>query len=144
MPFVSTTSNMADFFTKPLAGEAFFRLRNVIMNLPPRSGSAARSRGVQTCEARTQDSDCDRTPESDSDSSPVAQNTGLPPSPEHVRFLCCSCGGVGRVKDEPCYACGGCGFHVGRSPAVPSAGGCREPHRTASPRHVPCRMRPLA
>ena len=43
VPFVSTTSNMADFFTKPLAGEAFFRLRNSIMNLPPRSGSAARS-----------------------------------------------------------------------------------------------------
>ena len=46
VPFVSTTANMADFFTKPLAREAFFRLRNSIMNLPPRSGSAARSSGA--------------------------------------------------------------------------------------------------
>ena len=136
MPFVSTTSNMADFFTKPLAGEAFFRLRNVIMNLPPRSGSAARSRGVQAREARPRDSGCAHAPESGSDTSPVAQSTGLPPSPKHVRFTCCACGGVGLVKGEPCYVCGGCGYHVGRSPAVPSAGGCREPLCPSGPRPV--------
>eukprot|EP00966_Prymnesium_polylepis_P216989 5022115-Prymnesium_polylepis.1 len=45
---------MADFFTKPLAGDAFFHLRNAIMNLPPRSGSAARSSSAQ---ARAPDSD---------------------------------------------------------------------------------------
>ena len=47
VPFVCTTANMADFFTKPLAGDAFFRLRNAIMNLPPRSRSAARSSSAQ-------------------------------------------------------------------------------------------------
>eukprot|EP00966_Prymnesium_polylepis_P045022 1043298-Prymnesium_polylepis.1 len=32
---------MADFFTKPLSGESFFRMRNAIMNHPPRTDSAA-------------------------------------------------------------------------------------------------------
>ena len=32
VPYVSTTSNMADFFTKPLAAAQFFALRNLIMN----------------------------------------------------------------------------------------------------------------
>ena len=32
MPYVSTTSNMADFFTKPLAAAQFYALRNRIMN----------------------------------------------------------------------------------------------------------------
>ena len=32
VPYVSTTSNMADFFTKPLAAAHFFALRNLIMN----------------------------------------------------------------------------------------------------------------
>ena len=32
VPYVSTTSNMADFFTKPLAAAQFFALRNQIMN----------------------------------------------------------------------------------------------------------------
>ena len=41
VPFVSTTSNMADFYTKPLAGEQFYRLRNPIMNFPSRSESRA-------------------------------------------------------------------------------------------------------
>ena len=34
VPFVATADNMADFFTKPLDSAAFFRLRNVIMNVP--------------------------------------------------------------------------------------------------------------
>ena len=34
VPFVKTTENLADFFTKPLAAGDFFRLRNEIMNLP--------------------------------------------------------------------------------------------------------------
>ena len=32
VPYVATTSNMADFFTKPLAAAQFYSLRNRIMN----------------------------------------------------------------------------------------------------------------
>mmetsp|Transcript_44916 Transcript_44916/g.111831 ORF Transcript_44916/g.111831 Transcript_44916/m.111831 type:complete len:156 (+) Transcript_44916:1223-1690(+) len=35
VPFVSTTSNMADIFTKPLPASAFYPLRNAIMNHVP-------------------------------------------------------------------------------------------------------------
>ena len=34
VPFVRSEHNMADFFTKPLASKAFFRLRDAIMNVP--------------------------------------------------------------------------------------------------------------
>ena len=34
VPFVSTTQNLADFFTKPLGEKDFFRNRNKIMNIP--------------------------------------------------------------------------------------------------------------
>ena len=34
VPFVSTTDNYADFFTKPLKPARFFHLRNLIMNVP--------------------------------------------------------------------------------------------------------------
>ena len=34
VPFVSTTDNMADFFTKPLPSKHFFRMRDEIMNVP--------------------------------------------------------------------------------------------------------------
>ena len=34
VPFVRSADNMADFFTKPLATGAFFRLRDAIMNVP--------------------------------------------------------------------------------------------------------------
>ena len=32
-PFVGTADNIADFFTKPLDAKAFFRFRNIIMNV---------------------------------------------------------------------------------------------------------------
>eukprot|EP00966_Prymnesium_polylepis_P042914 997164-Prymnesium_polylepis.1 len=35
---------MADFFTKPLTGDSFFRLRNAIMHLPPRGAGARAQR----------------------------------------------------------------------------------------------------
>ena len=162
VPFVSTTANMADFFTKPLAGEAFFRLRNTIMNLPPRSGSAARGSSAR---ARASDSDCASAPARAVDSGDLPApavpaergrphctccgGTGLSPPLVRTRFECSACGGAGLVKGESCFHCDGRGYHVGcspeanpvvRSPAVPSAGGCCEPHRTTSPRHVPRRM----
>ena len=34
VPFVSTVNNIADFFTKPLLSSSFFRLRDIIMNVP--------------------------------------------------------------------------------------------------------------
>ena len=39
VPFVSTVDNFADFFTKALAGPQFFKLRDAIMNIGPRSGA---------------------------------------------------------------------------------------------------------
>ena len=35
VPFVKTVDNLADFFTKPLAPKDFFRMRDIIMNVPP-------------------------------------------------------------------------------------------------------------
>ena len=45
VPFVATVDNIADFFTKPLKSKDFFRMRDVIMNVPARSreNSAGRS-----------------------------------------------------------------------------------------------------
>ena len=34
VPFVATSDNVADFFTKPLMGKDFFRLRDKVMNVP--------------------------------------------------------------------------------------------------------------
>ena len=34
VPFVRTTDNIADFFTKPLPPRQFFYMRNIIMNIP--------------------------------------------------------------------------------------------------------------
>lgn len=34
LPYVATTANIADFFTKPLAAADFYRHRNCIMNVP--------------------------------------------------------------------------------------------------------------
>ena len=33
VPYVHTSENIADFFTKPLNAKNFFRLRNIIMNV---------------------------------------------------------------------------------------------------------------
>eukprot|EP00966_Prymnesium_polylepis_P001752 40217-Prymnesium_polylepis.1 len=91
---------MADFFTKPLSGDTSYRLRNAIMNHPPRSDSAAlalQSRMRATKRVR------------------------------YVRVLCW--GHVGHIKDPACVNCDGRGYDTVRVhvPAVPSAGGCREP-----------------
>ena len=40
VPFVRTLDNMADFFTKPLCAKNFFRMRDVLMNVPPPSKRA--------------------------------------------------------------------------------------------------------
>ena len=37
VPFVATVDNIADFFTKPLKSKDFFRMRDIIMNVPTRS-----------------------------------------------------------------------------------------------------------
>eukprot|EP00966_Prymnesium_polylepis_P037928 879901-Prymnesium_polylepis.1 len=43
---------MADFFTKPLTGDIFSRLRNAIMNLPPRGARARALRGPRAVQFR--------------------------------------------------------------------------------------------
>ena len=32
--YVNTTDNLADFFTKPLPSKHFFRMRDILMNVP--------------------------------------------------------------------------------------------------------------
>ena len=34
VPYVNTVNNLADFFTKPLAKNDFFRMRDELMNVP--------------------------------------------------------------------------------------------------------------
>ena len=34
VPFVKTVDNLADFFTKPLSSKNFYRMRDIIMNVP--------------------------------------------------------------------------------------------------------------
>jgi hypothetical protein len=36
VPFVKTVDNLADFFTKPLPKVQFFKMRDALMNVPPR------------------------------------------------------------------------------------------------------------
>ena len=45
VPYVSTTENMADFFTKPLASKTFFHMRDVIMNVRPHESVATMDHG---------------------------------------------------------------------------------------------------
>ena len=53
VPYVSTTSNMTDFFTKPLAAEQFFALRNLIMNFErPTPTESAKGQARMTRRAR--------------------------------------------------------------------------------------------
>ena len=75
VPFVSTHDNIADFFTKPLAGKNFYRLRNVIMNVTPEDRAhASLARRAERVRRR-------------------------------ARRDCMACGGSGLVKDEDCFAC---------------------------------------
>ena len=34
VPYVNTVDNLADFFTKPLAKNDYFRMRDILMNVP--------------------------------------------------------------------------------------------------------------
>ena len=40
VPFVATAENIADFFTKPLMGKDFFRMRDRVMNVPQSASSS--------------------------------------------------------------------------------------------------------
>ena len=60
VPYVSTHENLADFFTKPLAGDAFYSARNKTMNIPKgdtralkrsNAATAARASAGSTCPA---------------------------------------------------------------------------------------------
>jgi hypothetical protein len=42
VPYVATSDNLADFFTKPLSAKTFYKNRNQIMNVPPERSRAAR------------------------------------------------------------------------------------------------------
>ena len=42
VPYVATSDNLADFFTKPLSAKSFYTNRNQIMNVPPERSRAAR------------------------------------------------------------------------------------------------------
>ena len=49
VPFVRTSDNLADFFTKPLAPDLFEYFRGEIMNLPRGAGNVARCTGTHAC-----------------------------------------------------------------------------------------------
>ena len=75
VPFVSTHANLADFFTKPLEGNNFFRLRNIIMNVSTRD----RARASLVRHERRRE--------------------------RHRSAACAACGDAGVVKGEACYVC---------------------------------------
>ena len=79
VPFVRTHANMADFFTKPLSGKNFFRLRNAIMNVSSddRARASLARRHARRASARP-----------------------------HVP--CAACGDTGVVKGERCHVCEHC------------------------------------
>ena len=41
VPLIRTDVNPADFFTKPMSADKFFKFRNYIMNINPRTALAA-------------------------------------------------------------------------------------------------------
>ena len=43
VPFVKTVDNLADFFTKPLTSKNFYRMRDIIMNVPAPASRASTS-----------------------------------------------------------------------------------------------------
>ena len=48
VPYVNTVNNLADFFTKPLAKNDFFRMRDELMNVPsPDRIAVSRVRSTQ-------------------------------------------------------------------------------------------------
>ena len=83
VPFVRTHANLADFFTKPLEGNNFFRLRNVIMNVLPADRARA---SLARREAR-------RT-----------HSPTVPPQP----VPCVACGDTSVVEGEPRDVCEPC------------------------------------
>ena len=56
VPYVNTIHNLADFFTKPLEAKDFFRMRDVIMNVPKHSAFVSRMRRVASLLCRGVDS----------------------------------------------------------------------------------------
>jgi hypothetical protein len=56
VPYVKSSENLADFFTKPLAAHDFFRNRNLIMNLPngSRDEGCASAKSVRQRGGRSQ------------------------------------------------------------------------------------------
>ena len=42
VPYVNTLDNLADFFTKPLDGKQFFKMRDIIMNVKDSPTGSAR------------------------------------------------------------------------------------------------------
>ena len=47
VPYVNTVDNLADFFTKPLDAKDFFRMRDIIMNVPKYSAYMGRMRRLR-------------------------------------------------------------------------------------------------
>ena len=52
VPYVNTIHNLADFFTKALDAKEFFRMRDIIMNVPSRSAYMSRVRRMAACVSR--------------------------------------------------------------------------------------------
>ena len=122
VPYVKTSDNLADFFTKPLDGKSFFRFRNEIMNVDRASVNLARA-------ARR---DRHRTRRAAKASVPA---TSACPADPPVDPNCAACGGSGQIKDSDCVLC-----FLSSLPRVRFAVGPDAPVRSCSPRRRPCRL----
>ena len=122
-------------------GEQFYRLRNAIMNHPPRLDARAARASTR---ARMTEATPAPVPGSDAElQGPCCGGTGRSPAPVRTRFECSTCGGIGLVTGEPCSACDGRGYGLPcwalRQPFRLRGGDCvlcEPPRRAPSPCHV--------
>ena len=131
VPFVSTHANMADFFTKPLSGKNFFRLRNAIMNVSPeeRAHASLARRALRVAQAGRPTQDEPRCAR-------ALRCVAGSPACRRVRFDDSARDAPVRVSRRHTRP-----VHISESAPVRRTGGCRE---SCAHTHVPTVSRVVA
>ena len=98
VPYVNTSDNLADFFTKPLEPKDFFRFRNIIMNWPSAQAKSARASAPLP-----------RVPRCDYVAALRRQRIGCAEPGDEVTLSHAVSRGI--TADPTCLTCGGTGVH---------------------------------